>query len=175
MNKILYSKTRLNAYDTFYEIEFNDCIADLLSLDDVQKLAVFKQHFFTTRLQHSINVSYHSYLLCKLFRFDFRSAARAGLLHDLFLYDWHEVTFEERHAFAHPKNALITARKNVALNQIEEDAIVKHMWPLCKSAPKYKESFIVSLSDKYCCAGEIISAGIGLVKTKMMRLIARHA
>ena len=90
MNKILYSKTRLDFYDTFIEIEFNDCISDLLKLKDVQELENFEQHFYTTRLQHSINVSYYSYLLGKVFNCDFRSAARAGLLHDMFLYDWRE-------------------------------------------------------------------------------------
>lgn len=170
MGKILYSKTRLDYYDTFLEIEFNDCISDLLKLEDVQKLENFRQHFYTSRLQHSINVSYYSYLLCKLFHFDFRSAARAGLLHDLFLYDWREEEQDERHAFAHPKIALETAKKNTELNSVEEDAIVKHMWPLCKSTPKYKESFIVSLSDKYCCIGEIINAFGRFTKTKALQV-----
>ena len=175
MSKILCSKTRLDMYETFYEIEFNDCIGDLLRIPDVQGLGDFGQHFDTNRLQHSINVAYYSYLLCKILHWDFRSAARAGTLHDLFLYDWREMPQDEHHAFAHPKRALENARKNICLNPIEEDAILKHMWPLCKSAPRYKESFVVSLADKYCCAGEVISSFKTALARKYTNLKRRFA
>lgn len=170
MGKILYSKTTLHDYDTFHAIEFYDCVADLLELDDVKALSNYSQHINTNRLQHSINVSYYSYLIAKLLHCDFRSAARAGLLHDLFLYDWRETESEESHAFAHPKVALENAMRNVELNEIEKDAIVSHMWPLAKYPPKYKESFIVSMADKYCCTGEVINSFALNLKMKFLGL-----
>ena len=35
------------------------------------------------------------------------------------------------------------------LNKIEQDAILKHMWPLTVFLPKYKVSYIITLADKY--------------------------
>ena len=45
------------------------------------------QHMHSTRLEHSISVSYHSYKLAKRWNGNARATARAGLLHDLY-YDW---------------------------------------------------------------------------------------
>ena len=40
------------------------------------------------------------------------------------------------------------------LNDMEKDIIVKHMWPLTIVPPKFKESYIVTLVDKYCATKE---------------------
>lgn len=168
MEKAILSRVKLDRYETFLSIEFNDCVGDLLQLEDIQKLAGFSQHFHTNRLQHSVNVAYYSYLVCKLLHFDFHSAARAGLLHDLFLYDWRqEKQPEGNHAQAHPKIALRTAKKNIALNKVEEDAILKHMWPLTLAFPRYKESMVVSMVDKYCALCEVTGSVSHMLYTKV--------
>lgn len=169
MDKALGSRVMLNQYDDFFAVEFNDCVGDLLELEDVLKLDDFMQHCNTSRLQHSINVAYYSYLICKLFHFDYRSAARAGLLHDLFLYDWRKEKQEEHHAVYHPKEALKNAKKLVNLNKIEEDAIVKHMWPITFSLPRYKESFVVTMVDKYCACGEVVARFLVTAFQKIMQ------
>ena len=53
------------------------------------------------------------------------------------------------HAFLHPRLALKNASKITELSSREEDAILKHMWPLYRGIPKYKESYAVTLADKY--------------------------
>ena len=68
--------------------EYKECIGDILYNEQVQKLDLHTQHCNTSRLQHSINVSYYSFLICYKMGWDYRSAARAGLLHDLYFYDW---------------------------------------------------------------------------------------
>ena len=77
-----------------------------------------------------------------------------ALLHDFFLYDWHiekqNRQNEKRHAFKHSAIALKNANLHFDLNQIERDIISKHMWPVTKSLPRYTESLIVSIIDKYC-------------------------
>jgi uncharacterized protein len=146
--------------------DFRECITDLLDSEQVQRLDSFKQHFNTSRFHHSINVAYYSYRICKALRFlgfDYVSAARAGVLHDLFLYDWRERHTKLKHTMYHPKNALENARGITEVNNIEADAILKHMFPLC-TFPKFKESYIVSLADKYCTVGEIMAAGKAYVK-----------
>ena len=77
--------------------------------------------------------------------------ARAALLHDLFLYDWrhsHE-DLQGWHAFIHPQIALKNASKFCILNDMEKDIIAKHMWPVTFFRfPKYKESYILTITDK---------------------------
>lgn len=155
MTNAIGSKINLNS-NSDIALDFNNCIKDLLELEDVKKLDNFTQHLNTSRLSHSINVAYYSYTVCKIFGLDYKSAARAGILHDLFLYDWRtQKQPEGNHAKAHPIVALRTAEKNVKLNDIEKDCIIKHMWPLTFKAPKYKESFLLSCMDKYCTVLEV--------------------
>lgn len=171
MRKAIWSKVWLDSNSEELAIEFRNCVEDLLQDEMVQKLDDFIQHFSTTRLQHSINVAYHSYLICKFLGLDYRSAARAGILHDLFLYDWRvERQPEGRHAFAHPKVALRNARKIAKLNPIEEDGIVKHMWPVTLALPKYLESYIITFVDKYCAYGETMEGLIYGIAEKSMIL-----
>ena len=74
-----------------------------------------------------------------------------GMLHDLFLYDWRHShkNLNGWHAFIHPKIALKNAKAITSLNKKEEDIILKHMWPVTFfKFPKYKESFIITITDK---------------------------
>lgn len=157
MVKAIGSKVWLDSVENLYATEFRDCVEDLLKLEDVKNLDKYVQHLNTSRLQHSINVAYYSYLVCKKLGFDYRSAARAGMLHDLYLYDWKiEKQPEGRHVSAHPQVALRNARRIVELNEIEIDAIIKHMWPLTIMPPRYKESMVLTFVDKYCAVIEVI-------------------
>jgi len=145
-------KTERKCFD-----EYIDCIEDLLSSEIVDSLNDFVQHGSVTCFEHSLSVSYCSYLVCKLLKLDYRSAARGGLLHDLFLYDWHKrKLIGGKHGFTHPYTALENARRHFTLNRKEKDIIVKHMWPLTFWLPRYKEAFVVSFVDKYCALLEIV-------------------
>ncbi len=153
------------------DAEFFECIAELLELSDVQQLSNFAQHCKTNRLEHSLNVAYYSYKICKRLGLDYRSAARAGVLHDLFLYDWRkEKQPEGNHAKAHPRVALRNAEKIADLNKVEKDAIVKHMWPLTVRPPRYKESMIVSMADKYSACYEVAVQISGKLQRKAGKL-----
>ena len=135
--------------------EYFACVNDLTQLDDIQRLDGFTQHLNTSRLDHCINVSYFSYRICKKFGWDYRSAARAGLLHDFYLYDWRvEKRPEGRHVSAHAKVALENSKKITSINEVEADAIEKHMWPLTIRLPRYKESYVVNIVDTFCAAYE---------------------
>lgn len=138
--------------------QFYDIINDLLENPTVKKMSDFRQHYTTSCLEHCINVAYYNYIICKKFNLDYVSAARAGLLHDLFLYDWRKKQPGRKrlHAFHHPRIALENSKKLYNLNEKEEDIILKHMWPLTIVLPKYKESSITTLVDKYCTIHETI-------------------
>jgi len=104
----------------------------------------FKQHGNTDCLEHSLNVSYTAYRLCKRMGLDYCSAARGGLLHDFFLYDWHlGKPYIGLHGFMHPRIALENAGKYFSLNSVEREIILKHMWPLTVTPPKYRETYVL--------------------------------
>ncbi len=114
-------------------------------------------HGHTTTFQHCLNVSYYNYFFCKLLSFDARSAARGGLLHDLFLYDWHLKEYGgPKHAWGHAGFALVNAKKHFELNEIEIDIIKKHMFPLNIALPRYRETVVITIVDKICGIWEVV-------------------
>ena len=158
--------------------EYYSYVKDLLENDVVMQMKKFRHHYGTNCYQHSINVSYYNYLLCKKFGLDAKSGARAGLLHDLFLYDrkaYIRTKGERLHGFRHPKIALENANANFDLNEREEDIIEKHMWPLTVELPKYSESYVTVLVDKYCAVAEIGSFVLDRTKNKISYLYDKMA
>ena len=95
---------------------------------------------------------------------DSLSTARGALLHDYYFEDWRKVEHNEHgidrirnmHAVAHPKRALKNAEKDYHLNKKEENMILRHMFPVTVTPPKYAESWIVSLVDKGVATCEFV-------------------
>lgn len=149
------------------DAEYMSYVQDLLETDAVKKLAQYKQHVNSTRLEHSLSVSYYSFKLAKKWGGDARATARAGLLHDLFYYDWRTTKFDEgSHAYMHPRIAVKNAEKITELSDLERDIILKHMWGATVAPPKYKESYIVTFVDKYCAVKEASEPMAKVVKNK---------
>lgn len=136
--------------------EFIQMIDDLLNNDTVKQMKNFRQHYETSCFDHCLIASYYCYLYGKKFNLDYVSCARAAMLHDLFLYDWRKKQDDRKglHAFTHPKTAYKNDSKLFALNEKEKDIILKHMWPVTIALPKYKESYLLTLVDKYCALNE---------------------
>ena len=70
------------------------------------------QHGSTSVYEHSVKVAYTSLYFARRFRLniDEKSLIRGALLHDYFLYDWHEKDKSHRlHGFYHPSTALRNA------------------------------------------------------------------
>lgn len=153
--------------------EFYECIRDIMEHPMVLLMKKFPHHCDTDCYQHCMNVAYYNYQICKVLGLDARAAARAGMLHDLFLYDWREhaaKTGDRFHGLTHPKVALRRAEKYFDLNDMEKDIILKHMWPLTIIPPKYFESYIICLTDKYCGACEITDHYSGKIMPKRIKL-----
>ena len=115
------------------------------------------QHGCTTIYQHSVHVAYVSLFLMEKWQIplDEVSLVKGALLHDYFLYDWHEKNKEHSlHGFKHPYFALRNASRDFRLNDIEKNVIVRHMFPLTPIPPKCREAWIVCMADKYCSARE---------------------
>lgn len=139
--------------------DFYPVVAELLQSGEVQALKGFRHHIMTTRFQHSLNVSYYNYRLCRLFGLDAKSAARAGLLHDLYHYDTARYSRTKpaiRHSSYHPMVALERAEQLFRLNPRERDMIENHMWPVTRTRPKFAETYMITIVDKYCAVLEFL-------------------
>ena len=124
----------------------------------------FTQHGNTTCLMHSLAVAYYSHKLTKKLwknKFSQKELIRGAVLHDYFLYDWHIKPFHEEnglHGFSHPLTAWQNAKKDYFLTPREEDIIRKHMFPLTLTKiPRYRESWIVTLVDKWLSLYEVFA------------------
>ena len=145
--------------------EYVDIVSDLLNKPEVIKLKKYTHHHHSNRLQHSIAVSYDSYLIAKRMNLDYVSTARAGLLHYLFYYDWRKTKFSVgSHAYVHPRIALHNAEQITHLNKKEKDIILKHMFGATLDVPKYKESWIVGFVDDYEAEKEFFSPYVAIGK-----------
>lgn len=122
-----------------------------------EKLAM--QHGTTSIYRHSLNVAYTSLWMMERWqiRLEPKSLVRGALLHDYFLYDWHQKDSSHRlHGFRHPKTALGNAQRDYHLNWKEKNIIARHMFPLIPVPPQCREAWIVCLADKWCALGETV-------------------
>ena len=136
--------------------EFQYIISPLIENETVQQMKNYRQHYETNCFDHCYMAAYYCYLICKKYHLDYKSATRAAMLHDLFLYDWREKQPSRKglHAFTHGKTACENASKLFNLNKKEKDIIIKHMWPVTIAFPKSLEAFILTFVDKYCAISE---------------------
>ena len=149
-------KKVINEEEVFYKlIELGK---DILFSKSYQELHSFIKHGNTSTFTHCVMVTYFSLLkmIKKNKKFDERSLVRGGLLHDYYLYDWHdkEVNRPRLHGFHHPFIALKNAKRGYDINTLEEQIIKRHMFPLTIVPPIKKEARIISLKDKKCSLKE---------------------
>ena len=140
-------------------LEFYRCIEDIVYHPVVLRMKRFYQHCDTDCYQHCLSVAYYNFRICKALQLDARSAARGGMLHDLFLYDWRthsEKTGDRLHAMTHPWTAYRNAKKYFKLNSIEKEVLTKHMWPTTLIPPRHWETYVICFTDKYCGSAEIL-------------------
>ncbi|HUM83267.1 MAG TPA: HD family phosphohydrolase [Lachnospiraceae bacterium] len=145
--------------DKNFDSGFYEVVKDILHDPEVLKMKNFNQHSNTDCYMHCLHVSYYNYRICRALRLNAGAAARAGMLHDFFLYDWRhhpKAPGERMHAFTHAGYALRNAEKTFELSEREEDIILRHMWPVTITPPKHMESWIITLTDKYCSICEFI-------------------
>lgn len=65
MNRAIGSKANLRDLSNPEVLEFRSYIEDIWNSNNVKRLDNFEQHHRTSRLQHSLNVSYYSFKIAK--------------------------------------------------------------------------------------------------------------
>ena len=119
----------------------------------------FPHHRGTTVFDHSVHVAKVSLSIANSlpFSFDIDSLVRGALLHDYFLYRRNEsVKTYVTHGYRHPVIAASNAKADYGINDIEENIIRRHMFPLTPIPPKYKEAWVVCIADKCCATMEFL-------------------
>ena len=124
-----------------YKNQYLNYVSDLMQDTAVQSMRLLPQHRAgVSCYHHSVLVSYASWRVCDWLGLDARAAARGGLLHDFYLYNWRDA-----------------ARARFSLTWREEDIIRSHMFPYTPTKVyRCLESAVVSTMDKLCAAAELV-------------------
>lgn len=140
---------------------------DILQSENFIRTKKHIQHGTMTVHNHCMNVARYSLLLNKKLGIgcNKHDLIRGALLHDYFLYDWHDKTYlsqrKRLHGFHHPMTALHNAEQEYDLNDIQREIIKKHMWPLSVVPPTCREAWVVTAADKYCSLMETVGVHRG--------------
>ncbi len=142
---------------------FYEMIEKYKKAPDVVSMERFVQHGNTSTLGHSENVAWVSFLVNEKLHLnaDEKILVDAAILHDFYLYDWHDRKSDRTdrliHRYNHPEIACENAKKRFEISQKTQNAIRSHMWPVSiKRIPRSKEAAIICMADKYCAFVETI-------------------
>lgn len=135
---------------------------DIMASKNFQRTKGHIQHGSMTVHSHCMDVARYSLLINKKLGLgcNKHDLVRGALLHDYFLYDWHDKEYlsqrKRLHGFHHPATALENAEKEYQLSDIQREIIRKHMWPLTVVPPTCGEAWVVTAADKYCSLRETV-------------------
>jgi len=131
--------------------EYLFLINNIMENKEFQKMGNIKHHN-TTRLNHSLKVSYYSYKIAKALRLSYEDVARGGLLHDFYTDQISQCSkIKDKillFSTKHPNDAVYNSLNHFDLTEKEINIIKSHMFPVDYKLPKFAESWIVSLVDK---------------------------
>lgn len=135
--------------------EYYEIVKEILESDEFKKRKEYNHHGKITVYDHSLSVSMKAYNYAKKRKkYDAKSVAIGGLLHDFYYKPWQEniekKPFFKKHGFVHAKEALENSKQKYPhlMNKKIENIIERHMFPLNKVPPKYKEAWLVTVVDK---------------------------
>lgn len=152
--------------------DFYTICADILENEKFKQLGN-ELHHGISRYTHSLRVAQLTYRFTKLLHMkNSKSTTRAALLHDFYLEkDFKNQENKVKMLSVHPILAAENAKKYYNINELEENIIRSHMFPIKGEVPKYKESWIVSLMDKSAAIYEMSCFKTGLALNIMLLFI----
>ena len=116
------------------------------------------QHGSNSVYTHCVNVARMSVKIAKWLPIQVNMDALVigALLHDYFLYDWHDGKGRHFHGFTHPGCAKRNAEMDYTLSPRVKNIIARHMFPLTLVPPTCTEAWIVCIADKICAIEETL-------------------
>ena len=134
--------------------ECDKILSEIKTDENVQKMKEYIQHGNVSTFEHCENVAKLSYEIDKRFSLhsDLKVLLTGAMLHDFYLYDWHEEGdgSHHLHGFRHAKRACENAKKYFSIDKESDHVIYSHMWPLNPERfPRSKEAWIVCFADKW--------------------------
>ena len=142
-------------YKPFYAI-----LREVTSKARYREMKQYVSHSDITVYHHCLKVAHKAYTLAMRsgIPVDVRALVRGALLHDYYLYDWHDPNKGFRwHGFKHHRFALANAERDFCLSRRERNIIHSHMFPLTFwTLPRCREALFVTLADKLVAADETL-------------------
>ena len=125
-----------------------------------EEMKKYFSHSDITVYTHCLKVAFAAYRFAveHEIRCDLKALVRGALLHDYYLYDWHDPNKGFRwHGFKHHRFALQNAERDFFLTKRERKIIYSHMFPLTFwCVPTCREAWIVSIADKIVATEETL-------------------
>lgn len=145
------------------QLEFDSICDELKKDSNVLKMKDFIQHGSISTYDHCLDVASLAFYLSRGFKMkvDKEVLIKAAMLHDFYLYDWHnssiKVPLFKMHGFTHADKASENAKDILHVDEKTAKAIKSHMWPLTiREIPTSKEAWLICLADKLCATKETI-------------------
>ena len=139
--------------------KFSELITNIIETDNYTSQKNFISHGNTNLYDHQINVAYECYKYLEKKNKEDIDMIYAALLHDYYLYDWHDIKKYPRkrlHGFRHPKIAMNNAIRDYGISKRCQSMIRTHMFPLTLfHIPKSMDAYKLSIIDKKCSIKEM--------------------
>ncbi len=144
------------SYD-YYKI-----VKKILNHKEFKKRKKYRHHGEISVYEHSLSVSKLAYTIARKINISFGKQifneydiAIGGLLHDFYYKDYTLVEEKkplfQKHGFVHAKEAYKNSLNVFPqyINKKTKNIILRHMFPLNIMPPKYIESWLITIVDKY--------------------------
>ena len=136
--------------------------ADILGSDRFLKAYRVKHHLKHNVAEHSLRVAESGYRMARWLNehgidVSCEDVVRGGLLHDIGMTERgvHESASYKK-AFLHPQSSGDIAGAEYCANDVQLDAIRRHMWPICVIPPKHLAGWVIVAADKYSSVKEFL-------------------
>ena len=140
--------------------EFVKIAREVMHSGRYREMKKYYSHSDVTVYTHCVKVAYaaYSFAVKHGIRCDLKALVRGALLHDYYLYDWHDPNKGFRwHGFKHHRFALENAERDFVLSKRERNIIRSHMFPLTFwQIPRCREAWLVTLADKIVATEETL-------------------
>ncbi len=127
----------------------------------VKKMKSFTQHGTVSTFDHCRAVTKLSLGIDRRLHLhsDKKVLITGAMLHDYFLYDWHDKARpgQKIHGYTHAAAAAKNARSHFGIDKRTHHVIHSHMWPLnITRVPRSREAWIVCAADKIVSVRETV-------------------